>query len=65
MDIYSYMASKIFNRNYEDCMEWRGNEANIEGKFMRSAIKFTIVDEYSNSTNTPLWNLLCLNFPRS
>lgn len=62
-DVYATMASKIFNKPYEECLEYKNNKAYFEGKCRRAAIKFAIMEEYQKQTNSPVWNLLKLNFP--
>ena len=39
MDVYAYIGSKVFGVGIEDCMEWKNNKPNINGKNRRDKIK--------------------------
>lgn len=39
MDVYAYIGSKVFGVGIEDCMEWKNNKPNIDGKNRRDKIK--------------------------
>lgn len=38
-DIYSHIASIIYNKPYEDCCEWKGDKPYPEGKELRNRAK--------------------------
>lgn len=38
-DIYSHIASIIYNRPYEDCCEWKDDKPFPEGKYYRNKAK--------------------------
>lgn len=46
-DIYSYVASKIFNKPYEECLEMIAHEWNPTGKVMRDIAKYICINRYS------------------
>lgn len=62
-DVYAVMASKVFNKPYEYCLEYKDDEPYFEGQCRRKAVKFAILEEYTKRTNEPMWNLLCIEFP--
>lgn len=39
MDVYAYIGSKVFGVDIKDCMEWKNNKPNIDGKNRRDKIK--------------------------
>lgn len=57
-DIYSYVASKIFNKPYEECCEMIEHKWNPTGKVMRDIAKYicinrSSVDDLSNTYKIP------------
>ena len=38
-DLYSFIASIIYDKDYEDCCEWKNGEPNIQGKELRDRVK--------------------------
>lgn len=39
LDVYAYIGSKVFGVDIKDCMEWKNNKPNIDGKNRRDKIK--------------------------
>ena len=56
-DVYSYVASKIFNKPYEECLEQIDYNWNPTGKIMRDIAKYICirggVDDISNTYKIP------------
>lgn len=50
-DIYSNLAAQVFNLPYEDCLEYKDNKPNIEGKRRRLLIKLAMAYLYCNEKN--------------
>ena len=42
-DLYSFMASVIYDKNYEDCCEWKNGKPNPEGKELRDRVKWFLI----------------------
>lgn len=38
-DLYSFIASIIYDKDYEDCCEWKNEKPNPEGKELRDRVK--------------------------
>lgn len=38
-DLYSFIASIIYDKDYEDCCEWKNGKPNPEGKELRDRVK--------------------------
>lgn len=38
-DLYSFIASIMYNKDYEDCCEWKDGKFNPEGKELRDRAK--------------------------
>ena len=62
-DVYALMTSKLFNKPYEYCLELKGGEPYLEGKYRRSVVKYALLEEYEMQTSNPVFNLLCIEFP--
>ena len=53
-DLYSFIASIMYNKDYEDCCEWKNGEPNSRGKELRDRVKqflIPIVEECGGITN--------------
>lgn len=42
-DVYSYLASKLYNIPYEECLEYKDDKPYPKGKFRRQYVKFALV----------------------
>lgn len=49
-DIYSYLASKLYNIPYEECLEYKNDKPYPKGKFRRQYVKFALVGIYYMET---------------
>ena len=38
-DLYSFIASVIYNKKYTDCFEWKDGKPNPQGKELRDRVK--------------------------
>ena len=38
-DLYSFVASIIYDKDYEDCCEWKDGKPNPQGKELRDRVK--------------------------
>ena len=38
-DLYSFIASIIYDKDYDDCCEWKNGKPNPEGKELRDKVK--------------------------
>lgn len=53
-DIYSQIATIVYNLPYEDCTEFKDGELNVDGKKRRSACKPIILGKLVKSHYAPL-----------
>lgn len=42
-DLYSFIASIIYDKDYEDCCEWKNGKPNPEGKDLRNRVKQLLI----------------------
>lgn len=55
-DLYSFIASIIYDKDYEDCCEWKNGEPNIQGKELRNRVKqflIPVVEECGGLSERP------------
>lgn len=45
-DVYSYLASKLYDIPYEECLEYKDGKPYPKGKFRRQYVKFALVGIY-------------------
>ena len=68
VDVYAFLASKYFNEDIEDCMEYKNGQPNILGKSRRFNIKSVFVSLLNNQPLTDkqkeIWNYLTSEYPR-
>lgn len=42
-DLYSFIASIMYDKDYEDCCEWKNGKPNPEGKELRDRVKWFLI----------------------
>ena len=68
IDVYAFLASKYFNVDIDDCMEYKDGTPNVLGKSRRFNIKSVFMSLLKKQPFTDkqkeIWNYLISEYPR-